>query len=191
MAGDANRIVVAQIARLWLAPVGTAAPAGPTVAMPAGWKDVGLFTPDSLSVGTEVQFTDVNSHQSLYPTRTFQTGESATVSVDLQEWSKESFVAVYGGGTIAAVGTGGTAYYTFTPPAVGSRATVAACIELGDGAKHYRRLIPRCNQREGVTQTYNRSSEATLPLRLTILGNADLPPFIDMTDDPAFDPAAI
>jgi hypothetical protein len=190
-----NNIVVAQLARVWLAPVGTAAPAGPATVMPEGWREVGLFTPDSLGWSTDPSFEEVRSHQSNYPTRRFQTEDAASVSVDLQEWTGENFKAVYGGGTLVQVDavTGPPAipmHYRFAPPAIGGRETVAACIEIIDGSKHYRRIIPRCEQNEGVEQTFEKTSESTLPLRLAILGADIGDPWYDLTDDPSFAPAA-
>jgi hypothetical protein len=44
------------MARVYLAPVGTVAPEGPVVAMPTGWREVGLFTPDSLGWSTDPSF---------------------------------------------------------------------------------------------------------------------------------------
>lgn len=194
MATNANQIVVAQMARVWLAPVGTAAPAGPATAMPTGWREVGLFTPDSLSWSTDPSFEEVRSHQSNYPTRRFQTEDAASVSVDLQEWSGENFAAVYGGGTVTAVAavTGPPvvpAHFKFSPPGVGGRSSVAAVIEIIDGTKHYRRMIPKCEQTEGVEQSFEKTSESTLPLRLAVLGSDVGDPWYDLTDDPAFDPA--
>src|SRR4028119_1696432 len=106
MATDATRIVVAQLARVFLAPVGTTAPINPTVALAAAWREVGLFTPDSLGWTTDPTFEEVRSHQSNYPTRRFQTEDAATIEVDLQEWSGANFRAVYGGGTITEVTEG-------------------------------------------------------------------------------------
>lgn len=193
MATDANKILVAQMARVWLAPVGTPAPAGPVVAMEEPWREVGLFTPDSLSWATDPSFEEVRSHQSNYPTRRFQTEDAATVSVDLQEWSGENFKAVYGGGTIttvaAIVGPPAIAeHYKFSPPGIGGRSAVAACVEIIDGTKHYRRIVPKCEQTEGVEQTMEKTSESTLPLRLAILGADIGDPWYDLTDDPAFEP---
>ncbi len=190
-----NNIVVAQMARLWLAPVGTAAPAGPAVVMPTGWRDVGLFTPDSLGWATDPSFEEVRSHQSRYPTRRFQTEDAASVSVDLQEWTAENFMAVYGGGTVQTIAavTGPPAipmHYRFAPPAIGGRQIVEACIEIIDGSKHYRRIVPRCEQNEGVEQTFEATSESTLPLRLAVLGSDVGDPWYDLTDDPSFAPAA-
>lgn len=191
--GNANNIVVAQMARVYLAPVGTAAPAGPDTVMPADWREVGLFTPDSLSWATDPSFEEVRSHQSAYPTRRFQTEDAASAEVDLQEWSGENFKAVYGGGTVeeiaAVVGPPAIPlHYKFSPPAIGGRSSVAAVIEIIDGDKHYRRIIPRCEQSEGVEQSFERTSESTLPLRLSVLGSDIGDPWYDLTDDPAFEP---
>ena len=194
--GDATRIVVAQMARVWLAAVGTPAPGDPVMAMPTGWKEVGLFTPDSLGWATDPSFEEVRSHQSNYPTRRFQTEDAATAEVDLQEWSGENFKSVYGGGTVVEVPAvpGATPptilHYKFTPPPVGGRSNVAACIELIDGLKHYRRIVPVCTQNEGVAQSFEKTSESTLPLRLAVLGSDIGDPFYDLTDDEAFEPAA-
>lgn len=191
MATDANKIVVAQMARVYLAPVGTAAPAGPAAALDEEWREVGLFTPDSLGWSTDPSFEEVRSHQSNYPTRRFQTEDAAAVSVDLQEWSGENFKAVYGGGTITTVAavTGPPdvpQHFKFSPPGVGGRSAVACIIEIKDGLKNYRRVIPRCEQSEGVEQTFEKTSESTLPLRLSVLGSDVGDPWYDLTDDPAF-----
>lgn len=194
MAGDPTQVVIPQMARLWLAAVGIAAPDGPTVAMPAGWRDVGLFTPDSLAFATDANFEQVRSHQLLYPARQFQTEESGSVEVDLQQWNGQNFIAVFGGGQVTKVtptGGTGTPYFRFSPPQVGGRQTVQAAIEIIDGAKHYRRIIPRVFQGSGVSQSFNKTAESILPLRLTILGSDLTDPFYDLTDDNSFDPALV
>lgn len=187
---DASRITVPQMARVWLAPVGTTAPADATTAMGVGWFDVGFFTPDSLQFATSPNFEAVNSHQSNYPTRRFQTTDAATIEVDLQEWSGQNFIAVFGGGSVAAVTPPTTPpTYKFTPPAVGGRSNIAAVIEIIDGTKHYRRVVPVCLQIEGVTQKWAKTAESTLPLRLAVIGSDVGDPFYDLSDDPAFAPA--
>jgi hypothetical protein len=189
--GDQTRIVVAQMARVYLAVVGTAAPADATVALDEDWREVGLFTPDSLGWSTDPSFEEVQSHQSNYPTRTFQTTDAATAEVDLQEWSGPNFQSVYGGGTITEITPALTPkQWKFSPPAVGARTEVAAIIEIIDGAKHYRRVVPRCQQTEGVSQTFERTSESTLPLRLKVLGSDIGDAWYDLTNDQAFAPAA-
>jgi hypothetical protein len=191
MAVNKGRIRVAQIARVYLAPVGTAAPADATIALAAAWREVGYFTPDSLSWATDPSFEEVRSHQSNYPTRRFQTEDAATLSVDLQEWSGENFKAVYGGGTITSIAVGTTAtHYRFAPPQIGGRQQVAALVEIIDGAIHFRRIIPACEQIEGVEQSFEKTSESILPLRLSVLGSDLGDPWYDLSDDPAMAPAA-
>ncbi|MGW0485792.1 phage tail tube protein [Nonomuraea sp. NPDC003214] len=192
----AENVFVPQIARIWMAPVGTVAPDGPTVTMPTGWYDIGLFTPDSLNWATDPQFEEARAHQSNYPVRRWQTEDAATLECDLMEWSLQSFQAVYGGGTIEKITpTGDPAppvYYKFTPPAIGSRTEIAVCMELGDGTKRVRRMIPRAEQAEGVEQSFERTANSTLPLRLSVLGGDIGDPFYDMISGTwaAFEPPA-
>lgn len=188
MAVNTNRILVAQVARFYLAPVGTAAPADPVVAPAAAWKEVGYFTPDSLAFNTDLNFEEIRSHQSDYPTRRFQTEASAIIEVDLQEWSGDNLKAVHGGGTITEI-AGPPIHYKFSPPAVGGRVQTAAMIEIIDGTKHYRTIVPKCEQNEGVEVAYEKASEAALPLRLAVVASDVGDPWYTITDDPAFEPA--
>ncbi|MEV7512082.1 hypothetical protein AB0O57_29410 [Streptomyces sp. NPDC091201] len=195
MAGEtanSNEIVIPSITRVWYAAVGTTVPADAVVAMPAGWRSVGLTTEDSLKFNSEPNFEQVRSAQSSYPTRTFQTQDAATIEVDLQQWSGANFKAVYGGGSITEItpaGGGAGKHYKFTPPRIGSRTEIAAIIEVIDGGKHYRYVIPRTMQMEGVSKDLAKTKEAILPLRLAVQGGDDVDGWYVLTDDPAFAPA--
>ncbi|MFF0754410.1 hypothetical protein [Streptomyces sp. NPDC004267] len=193
MAGEitnAAQIVVPARTRLWLAVVGTAAPADATVAMPASWYSVGLTTEDSLKFNEEPQFEQVKSAQTDFPSRTFQTSDSATIEVDLQQWNAKNFKAVFGGGTITEItpagGGTGPKHFKFAPPRIGGRTEVAACIEVIDGAKAYRYVIPRAMQMEGVQTDLQKAKEAVLPLRLAVQGGDDADAWYLITNDPAF-----
>ncbi|MEW1677834.1 hypothetical protein AB0O47_32050 [Streptomyces noursei] len=198
MAGEisnAQQIVIPSRTRVWLAPVGTEAPTDATVTMPTGWFSVGLTSEDSLKFNEEPQFEQVRSAQSDFPSRTFQTSDSATVEVDLQQWSGANFKAVFGGGSISEITpTGGTGtppkQYRFTPPRIGGRTEVAAVIEIIDGAKSYRYVMPRTMQMEGVSTDLQKSKEAVLPLRLAVQGGDEADAWYVLTNDPAFAPAA-
>ncbi|MFF4188103.1 hypothetical protein ACFYZ9_33405 [Streptomyces sp. NPDC001691] len=197
MAGDitnATQIVVPARTRVWLAPVGTVAPADATVAMGAGWYSVGLTTEDSLKFQEEPQFETVKSAQSDFPSRTFQTSDAATVEVDLQQWSGQNFKAVFGGGKISEItptgGTGTPKHYRFTPPPIGGRSEVAAVLEVIDGEKAYRYVIPRAMQMEGVQTDLQKSKESTLPLRLAVQGGDGTEAWYLLTNDSAFAPPA-
>lgn len=189
MAVNSGRIMVAGDAHLYLAPVGTAMPVDATVALSATWIEVGYFTRDSLQFSTDPSFEDVESHQNFYPTRTIQTGDSAQVQVDLQEWSLANFQAIFGGGTVATISVTGPpsgTHYKFSPPAVGARAETACIAQILDGTKQYRLCIPRAQQREGAEIPLNKGSEATLSLRLGVLGGGVGDPWYWLANDPAF-----
>ncbi|MFD3514914.1 hypothetical protein [Streptomyces sp. NPDC058657] len=190
-----NEILVPSITRIWLAALGTKAPADATTPMPTGWWSVGFTTEDSLKFNSEPNFEQVRSAQSSHPTRTFQTSDASTLEVDLQQWSGRNFRAVYGGGeitevTVAGAQTGTPKQYRFTPPRIGSRGEIAAVIEVIDGGRHYRYVIPRTMQMEGVSKDLAKAKEAVLPLRLAVQGGDDLDAWYVLTDDPAFAPAA-
>lgn len=188
MALNAGRILVAGDAHLWLGAVGSTMPTNATSALDTAWKEVGYFTDDSLQFNTDPAFTDITSHQSFLPTRTIQTGDAATLQVDLQEWSLLNLQASFGGGsvtTIAVTGPPSATHYKFSPPAVGARTETAAIVEVFDGTRHWRLCIPRSQQREGVEIPMNKGAEATLPLRLGILGGGIGDPYYWLTDDPA------
>ncbi|MGG2460122.1 hypothetical protein ACO0M4_09930 [Streptomyces sp. RGM 3693] len=194
MAGEitnAAQIVVPARTRVWLAPVGTEAPADATVTMPEGWSSVGLTTEDSLKFSEEPQFEQVKSAQTDFPSRTFQTSDAATIEVDLQQWSGKNFRSAFGGGAITEItpaggGASPPKHYKFTPPRIGGRTEVAAIIEVIDGAKSYRYVMPRTMQMEGVNTDLQKSKEAILPLRLAVQGGDDADAWYLLTNDPSF-----
>jgi hypothetical protein len=186
MATDPQRIVVPATTRVWLADVGETAPTDADTPMSGNWVDVGLTTQDSLAFETSPEFVDVNSAQSDFPTRTFQSKESATIQVDLQEWSAFNFQAAYGGGEVTEPSSG---VFKFEPPLLGARDEKACVIEVIDGDKNYRYIIPRVLQKEGVQQPLNKGSEAKLPLKFTILGGDVSAPWYLLSNDPSFDPS--
>lgn len=182
-------ILVPQMARVWLAPVGTTAPADPVTAMPSGWVDVGFFDPASLQWQTQPSFQTVTSHQSIYPTRRFKDSDAATVQCNLQEWNGTNIITVYGGGMITTMhgsAPAPTTWYQYSPPTDGNVPQTAACIEIIDGTKHYRRVIPVTEPDSGATISYHRNSESVLPLSLTVIYSGTGLPWDEMSDDPAW-----
>lgn len=169
MATNADRILVAGDAHLYLAPYPATFPSNLSTAPSAAdadWVEVGFFTEDSLQFATDPSFQDINSHQAFYPTRTVQDGDAATLSVDLQEWSGENFSSVFGGGSVTEVSP---SVFRFAPPTPGTRNEVSALLHIIDGSKLYRLCIPRTSQRDGVELPLQKGQEATLALSLSIL----------------------
>lgn len=184
---DKNEILIPARTYLHLAPVGTVAPVDSTVALGTGWVNVGFTTPDSLSFATEPEFQEVPVAQSDYPALRFQTSESATVGIVLQQWNAHNFQAVYGGGEVTA--GAGTGEFKYVPPKIGERLETAAIVETIFGARSYRFVFPRAMQMEGVSLDMQKGQEARLPLSLGILGGDLADPWYLLTNDPAFDPA--
>ena len=185
---DNEEFVVAARTYLYLAPKGTPAPT--TVGVPAAaWRNVGYTTPDNCQFATEPQFTDIMSAQSDFATGRIQTGDAAKIAMVLQQWNGHNFKAVYGGGTITAVGGATPNVYRFEPPALGERKEVAAILRTVFGSKEYLWIVAKAFQGEGVPLDLNKTQEARLPLSLTVLGSDDVKPWYMLTNDPAFNPA--
>lgn len=185
MATNAQQILVPANSVVSLAVPGSTAPVDATAALAAAWKDVGLTTSDSLQFSTEPTFEEVQSMQSAFPTRRFQTAESGTVSVDLQQWNTDNLKAVHGGGEVTEISTGN---FKFTPPQFGQRSEIACIIDVTDGTKKYRFVFPRTQQVEGSEIGFNKSGNSNLALRLSILGGDSVDAWYMLTNDPAFDP---
>lgn len=188
MATDADRITVPGRARVFLAIPGTAAPADESAALDPGWVEVGYTTVDGTSFTTDPSFEVVRSHQADNPTRRFQTEDNQAVEADLQEWSGDNFAAVFGGGEVTVVTAG---HYRYDPPAIGGRISVAALLEVVDGSKRYRFVVPKASQSDGVELGLDKGSESTLPLRLAVEGTDGVLPWYLLTNDPAFAAIAI
>lgn len=189
MATDPDRITVAGRVHLFLAPVGTIAPANSAAVLDPAWREVGFTTEDGTSFPSEPEFNDLFAHQSDYAVRTVQTRDSATVQADLMEWSADNFAAVYGGGEASEVGAPGSGEFMWEPPGPGGRDSVAAILKAVDGTKRYLWIVPRCFQREGVENGLPKAEGATLPLRLGVQGQDGVKPWYLLTNDPAFAPA--
>jgi hypothetical protein len=190
MATDANKIVIPGRVRAWLADVGTAFPVDCVVAPAVAWTEVGYTVEDGTSFTTDPSFGEVRSHQSDHPTRRMLETETAAVAMQLQEWSDRNFQAVFGGGTVTEVLPATIPKtWKFVPPTAGGRVEKALLLEAVDGAKVYRWAVPRVFQSEGVELNLVKTSEATLPLRLGVLGSDVGDPWYLITNDQAFDPA--
>lgn len=183
MAQNASNITIPGQFRMYVAPVGTGAPADVAAALGASWVEVGYTTEDGSSFTTDPNFEEVRSHQSDYPTRLLKTGDQATVAAVLQEFSKANFVTAFGGGTVTTISAG---QYRYDPPATGVSVPVACIMEVVDGAKSYRVVVPKARARSGVDLNLNKTSEAGLPVELTVEGASGVSPWYVLTNDPAF-----
>jgi hypothetical protein len=178
-------------AYVYLGPVGTPAPVDAKAVPASPMLEVGYFTADSLKFSTNPQITDVVSHQSPYPTRPVESGGTAVVECDLQEWSSPNFVNTYGGGSVVEVSPATVPpTYKFSPPAIGGRVEKMGIVRVIDGLRAYMLIIPRCQQRDGASHQLKKAAESTLPLRLHVLGSGTGDPFYWLSNAPEFAPPA-
>lgn len=183
-----SQVVQAKKVALWLGPTGSTIPADLTD--PTGpIFNVGLTNPESCRFRVSPEFERVFAHQSNYPVKILQTADAAGMDVDLMQWNGDNFKAVYGGGTITEV-EGTPALYKFVPPGFGGRAELVALLDVFDGAKQYRFVAPRVFNESEVETALDKTPEARLPLRLSILGGDATDAWYMICNDPAFAPPA-
>lgn len=191
MAGNKQRIVIPGRLRLFLADGTATAPADATSEMPEGWFDVGLTDREGSSFATDPSFGSVESHQSDYPSRKYVESRTGRVECNLQEWSAQNMIAVHGGGEVTTV-TPATNPPTYKfVPGDGVPDSLQACLQINDGSKAYRYIVPACSQAEGVEQDLAKTGASTLPLRLDVEGQDGVPPWYLLTNDPAFMPVEV
>lgn len=194
MSTVASRIFIPGRARVYLGPVGTPQPTDPNGVYDPALTEVGYFSQDSLKFTTAPTFEVVRAHQSDFPVRRYQTEDDATIECDLQEWSATSFQSVFGGGSVTQVTTG---IWKYSPPALGGRTEIMAVVKATDGvvsggatARTYAFVIPRALQIQGIDTALNKTTNAILPLRLSVLGADTGDSWYMLTsDDPAWSTA--
>lgn len=180
---------VAGGAKLYLAAVGSVAPADESAVLDAAWKDTGIFTEDGTGWEVAPTFQEARSHQSSYPTRIWKSAENATLNVGLQKFSARNLTASLGGGVATTITAG---HFKWTPPGPTGSVPTAALLELTDvdGTNKYRLVIPKCRARSNTTTGFNKTQEVRLPLSLGIEGADGTDAYYWLTNDADFDPTA-
>ncbi|WP_431976085.1 hypothetical protein [Micromonospora haikouensis] len=181
-----NQLVQAKTVALHLGVVGSTLPTG-LAAPGTGFFNVGLTNPESCRFRVSPEFEKVMAHQSNYPVKVIQTSDAAGIDIDLMQWNGDNIKAVFGGGTITTV-AGSPTLYKYVPPSFGDRAELIAILDVMDGAKTYRFTAGRVFNESEVELELNKSPEAKLPLRLSILGGDAEDAWFLTTNDPAFEP---
>jgi hypothetical protein len=187
VAGNKARITIPGRLRLYFDRTGAlSAPADDAAAWPVGWLDVGLTQQEGVSFAIGFEQLVVMSHQSDYPTRKGITSRTGRISINLQEWSGENLALATGGGEVTELTEG---HYKYTPPE-GNNESGQAGLELVDGTKVYRFIVPQCAVGEGIEVPLAKTAESILPLTLDVEGQDGVDPWYLLTNDPAFAPPA-
>lgn len=180
-----DEVVVAAEGDLYVAPVGTAAPATILVAPSATWLKLGYTTTDGVTFLDGKTLEPIRAWQEFYPIRNIVTEKVASLAFVLMQWNKDTVPLAFGGGAVVEDAPGA---FSYEPPAPSVMDERAAILEWQDGAKDYRLIVARVMVSENVETNLVRTAEAGLPITLSVLGETGVAPWLLQTNDPAFDP---
>lgn len=185
MAGTKARITIPGRLRLYIDRTGVAvAPTSEVSALAADFVDVGFTQQEGVSFAVGFEQLAVMSHQADYATRKGITSRTGRIAINLQEWSAQNLAVATGGGTASEVTAN---HYKYVPPS-GNNESVQAVLELVDGTKIYRFVVPQSSVGEGIEIPLAKTAESILPLTLDVEGQDGVPPWYILTNDPAFAP---
>lgn len=177
MANDANETLVAQQARIYVAPAEETLPTG--VGAPSGnFVDLGYTTTDGFSFSNEETIEDIDAHQDYEPIRQVRTKIVRQLTFNAMQWSEEAFAMAFGGGSFSTVGT--VREYD-APDAGDAIAEYTVIADIEDGDKFVRLIIPRGTVANAVETTLVNNAAAVLPITVKGLkpasGNSFIPRF--------------
>lgn len=182
---DPDQITVGANGRVYVAPVGTVAPASIS-ATPAGdWIHLGYTSEDGVTFLDGKTVEPIPVWQSFYPVRRIMTGKEASVSFALMQWNTDTVRLSFGGGTVTEPAPG---EYRYTPPTPGPIDERALMVEWEDGDRSYRLVVPRGMVSENVETQLNKGAAGQLPIVFAVNGSDVAAPWYLDTDDPAFVP---
>lgn len=147
---------------LYVAPVGTTAPALLTGDWDAAWVKVG-YTDEGSTFGFDQTFEDVMVAEEYDAIDTIQTQRAITVTFDAAELTATNLQRALNGGTI----TTGTGIVTFEPPEAGSVTRLAIGWEADDAKERW--VFFRCVQQGSVDIARQKAPDkATVPMAFRV-----------------------
>ena len=184
MALESSEVRVAGTGHAYVAPLGTAIPAGIDSALThaAGWVELGYTSEEGarFSFGREVN--RIMGWQAFDPLRIVVTSVPKTVSVDLMQWNQHTVKLALGGGTVTEPVSG---QYQYDPPAESFVDERMFAIEGIDGDYNYRFIYRKALNESGVDFAFVRQNPVVFPITMAILAaDSGASPWILQTDDP-------
>lgn len=184
MALESSEVRVTGTGHAYVAPLGTAIPAGidSPLTHAAGWVELGYTTEEGarFSFGREVN--RVMGWQAFDPLRIVVTQVPKSVSVDLLQWNQHTVSLAMGGGTFSEPSAG---QYEYEPPDESFVDERMFAIEGIDGDYTYRFIYRKALNESGVDFAFVRADPVVFPVTMSILAaDAGAKPFVLQTDDP-------
>lgn len=170
MPENTQEIVVAAKGSISNAPVGSTLPTD-LDALDGAFFDLGLTTEDGAAFTYSEARTEIMAWQRSTAVRRIVTGRDLTTTYSLEQWNEESFKLAFGGGAWDDPGAG---VFRYLPPDEDDPlAEYAQVIDLHDGDRHGRLVIPRGAVNEDVQTNLQRTSAAVLPVAFKALAVED------------------
>jgi hypothetical protein len=184
---DPNELVVGGTGQVYVADIGTSLPAvnsDPTAALSASWVGLGYTTEDGVAFSVTPDVTDFKAWQSRLAVRREFNAQELQVTCSLEQWNEETVVLAFGGGAITNAG----GFYTYTFPAAGDALDERSMVvDVQDGTRNMRIVIPRGNVTDAVEAKFQRTELAVLPITFKSLEATDgTTPYIIFDDAAAF-----
>jgi hypothetical protein len=159
---DPNETIIAGSGQAYIASVGTALPANESSALDGAFYGLGYHTEDGASVNQSREVIRHRAWQSKAEVRRTSESEAFQITFALEQWTEESVPLAFGGGSVTDL-TGG--HYKFAPAdADDVENEKSLVLDIKDGSKILRFVIPRGTAVEGVESQFTRSQMGVLPI---------------------------
>lgn len=173
-AQDANEVFVGASGHIYVASAAAATPPTDATTPPgAEFVDIGYTTEDGFRWTDAKTVSGVPSWQSFYDLRKLISARDFTAAFNMLQFNQYTLPFALGGGTI----TGSSPDQHFSPPdpsVLDERAVIA---DLFDGSDVLRLWMPKCIVAENVESAFVRTEAATLPIGVSVVGQAGVAPY--------------
>jgi len=172
---NAADVRIGYAGKAYLAEEGTLAPADIAAAWPAGWEDLGLISEDGLTEGNDQDRTDIAAWGYDAPVRTQIIKRVTTFQIKFLETSPRVISLYYAAplGDMVESGSGASQSVNFVQGQTPAPYTRALGLDIVDGSRWFRFVIPRAEVTERGQITYKGDEAVSYDVTFTTLLAAD------------------
>lgn len=182
MALNADNVRAGLDGRLYVAPIGSAAPVDLTTAWDAAWIDFGYLSDDGVSMSYSTETDDINAWQSLTPVRKILTGVDMTLQFTAIEFKRNVVTLYFPNSSIATSG----GVHTLSIPSSPDPDERAIGLEWTDKSYTHRLVIPRGEVTDRGEIPISRGGAVGLQMTVSAYANSTPDIATWLTDDPAW-----
>lgn len=176
---NTGQIRLAGTGHLYVAPVGTAAPADTSSAWSASWQDLGYTTDTGVTFSKKDAFDQLPLWQVMVAGRVIPKSRDISFKFELVQMNAVT-LPLWGGGGAVALNAGGTTEYTYDILPTLTSYERALGIEFTDnnGAVKYRLIVARGMVTDTTDVTLSRTKAATLGVTFECLAVDSVTPLV-------------